>query len=130
MDIMDILEATNTILIIEDVPENSVLLSYVLKRAGYAVVAMDSGERACEWLNMHRPMLILSDIMMPGMDGLEVLRHIQSLEHLSHVPTIAITALAMPGDKEKLLSAGFTDYIAKPTLTKPLLEMITRLVPA
>jgi CheY-like chemotaxis protein len=125
---MNIPEAENTILIIEDVPENSMFLSFVLKRAGYTVVAMESGEDACAWLDTHRPVLILCDIMLPGMDGTEVLRHIQSLEHLSSVPTIAITALALPGDKEKLLSAGFTDYVAKPTLAGPLIEVVKRIL--
>ena len=123
---MDIIKAENTILVIEDVLENSMFLSFVLKRDGYTVVETDSGEQACEWLNTHRPILILCDVMLPGMDGFEVLRHIKTLDHLSSVPSIAVTALALPGDKEKLLSAGFTDYIAKPTLVKPLLELVKR----
>jgi CheY-like chemotaxis protein len=125
---MTITVEANTVLIIEDVPENSMFLSFVMKRAGYSVVAFGSGEEACVWLEAHRPTIILCDIMLPGMDGIAVLKHIQSMDKLRGIPAIAITALAMPGDKEKLLNAGFHDYIAKPALAGTVLESVKKVL--
>ena len=119
---------TKTILIIDDVPANKTFLAFVIKRAGYEVVGVDSGEQACDWLAVHTPVLVLCDIMLPGMDGIEVLKYMKSLEHQKNVPAIAITALALEGDKERLLAAGFDDYIAKPIYANDLLNTVKRIL--
>jgi CheY-like chemotaxis protein len=102
--------------------------SFVLERAGYTVVSVISGENACEWLNTHRPLLVLCDIMLPGMNGVQVVQYMQTLEHLKDVPAIAITALAMHGDKEKFLASGFIEYIPKPTSPDELIETVKRVL--
>jgi CheY-like chemotaxis protein len=104
----------NTIVVIEDIGSITKLLSIILRKAGYEVVTFEAGEPACEWLRDNEPILVLCDIMLPGMHGEEVLSYIRTLQHGKELRVLAVTALANPGDKERLLNHGFTDHIAKP----------------
>jgi CheY-like chemotaxis protein len=68
------------------------------------------------------------DIQMPGMDGLEAIRHLRADATLNHIPIIALTALAMPGDRERCLAAGANEYLSKPVKLKNLAQLIDKLV--
>ncbi len=104
----------NTIVVIEDIGSITKLLSIILRKAGYEVATFDTGEAACEWLRENEPLIVLCDIMLPGMHGEEVLSFIRTQPHGQSLHVIAVTALANPGDRDRLLRHGFTDHIAKP----------------
>lgn len=104
----------NTIVVIEDIGSITKLLSIILRKAGFEVETFDTGEGACEWMRTNEPALVLCDIMLPGMHGEEVLSFIRALPHGKELRILAVTALANPGDRERLLKHGFTEHIAKP----------------
>ncbi|MCZ7557151.1 MAG: response regulator [Bacteroidia bacterium] len=111
---MSVNKKSNTIVVIEDIGSITKLLSIILRKAGYEVATFDTGETACEWLRENEPLVVLCDIMLPGMHGEEVLSFIRTLPHGQSLHVIAVTALANPGDRDRLLRHGFTDHIAKP----------------
>lgn len=115
------------ILIVDDNESNIKFLRVILSKTGYNVLEANNGKDAIEIAIKENPDLILMDIMMPGLDGFESLKILKSLDNIKNIPVIAITALAMKGDKEKILDAGFIDYISKPVDYKELLEKIKRL---
>jgi CheY-like chemotaxis protein len=101
------------IAIIEDAEDNRDLLYYLL-RDEFSVTRFSNGEEALlEFVNA-APDLIILDIWLPGMDGMEVLKQVRQHEHLQSIPVLALTANAMSGDREKCLSAGFDEYASKP----------------
>jgi PAS domain S-box-containing protein len=114
------------ILLIEDAQEAIVMISDYLENAGYHVLAARDGLTGIEQARGITPSLILMDIQMPHMDGLEVTRRLRVDPRFRSVPIIALTALAMPGDRERCLAAGATDYITKPVSLKKLAEMIEK----
>ena len=101
------------IAIIEDAEDNRDLLYYLL-RDEFTVARFSSGEEALRCFADEVPDLILLDIWLPGMDGIEVLKKVRQHQHLQRTPVLALTANAMSGDREKYLSEGFTAYIPKP----------------
>ena len=103
-----------TVLYIEDDVPNRILVKRVLEAEGFRVVEAGSGRQGLEVAQRERPMLILVDISMPGMDGFEVTSRLKALPGLSAVPIIAVTANVMKGDREKTLAAGCSGYIEKP----------------
>ncbi len=111
---MNATRRSNTIVVIEDIGSITKLLSIILRKAGFEVETFETGEAACEWLKENLPILVLCDIMLPGMHGEEVLSFIRTLAHGADLNVLAVTALANPGDRERLLKHGFTDHIAKP----------------
>ena len=105
---------TARILVIEDNPTNLQLVVYLLEAFGHQVGGAKEGAEGIEMARQQRPDLILLDIHMPRMDGYEVAHRLRDDPACRHIPIIAVTALAMVGDKEKLLAAGFNGYISKP----------------
>lgn len=103
-----------TILIVEDNESNMYLVSFILQKNGYEVIKAWTGEEGVDLALKERPDLIIMDIQLPGIDGLEATRQIRKLEIDGSIPIIALTSFAMPGDKEKALNAGCTGYIEKP----------------
>lgn len=101
------------IVIIEDVEDNRELLYYLL-RDEFHVTRFGSGEEALRHFAVETPDLIILDIRLPGMDGIEVLNRVRQHEHLRQLPVLALTAHAMSGDREKYLCAGFDEYASKP----------------
>lgn len=99
------------VLVVEDNEKNMYLISYILEKMGHHVLQADTGERGVELASSEDPDLILMDIQLPGMDGLEATRCIRQS---GDTPIIAITSFAMTGDRERLLSAGCNGYIEKP----------------
>jgi len=102
------------ILVIEDNPDNLELITYLLEAYGHTVLQAGDGERGIEAVHREEPNLILCDIHLPGTDGYDVARRLKSGAAGLDVPLIAVTALAMVGDREKILAAGFDGYITKP----------------
>jgi two-component system cell cycle response regulator len=102
------------ILIIEDNPANMELMSYLLEAFGHTVLSVYNGEEGVEAARTQLPDLILCDVHLPKMDGYGVLQQLKSEAALRNIPVIAVTALAMVGDRQKLLAAGFDGYLGKP----------------
>ena len=103
------------IAVIEDAPDNLDFLYYLLCDE-FVVVRYDSGEEALQAFQIDVPDLIVSDIWLDGIDGLELLKRIRADNSLRHLPVVALTASAMLGDREKYLRAGFDEYVSKPIM--------------
>jgi len=102
------------IVLIEDHPDNMELMAYLLQAAGYTYRCATDGAQGLEMIRHERPDLVVCDLQMPFMDGFEVLRHLRDDESLRHTPIVAVTAQSMPGDRQKVLRAGFDGYFSKP----------------
>jgi two-component system cell cycle response regulator DivK len=119
-------EATKTILVVEDNDTNMRMLTAFLGANGYATLGASDGPSATEMLLHEQPNLILMDIQLPDISGIDVLRWLRTDPRLSAVPVVAITAFAMRGDRERLLKAGFDDYVSKPMSLLHLLDIVRR----
>lgn len=102
------------ILIIEDNPTNLDLMTYLLAAFGHTALTASDGEEGLEVARREVPDLIICDVQLPQMDGYEVARWLKSHPQFRAIPLVAVTALAMVGDQDKVLAAGFDGYIAKP----------------
>ncbi|WP_277874357.1 MULTISPECIES: PAS domain S-box protein [unclassified Leptolyngbya] len=114
-----------TILLAEDSEANIITLSGYLQAHGFEVVLARNGIEAVQMAHQYRPNLILMDIQMPEMDGLEATRQIRAEADLRSIPILALTALAMPGDRERCIEAGAVDYLTKPVSLKRLVALIS-----
>ena len=119
-----------TILIVEDNPMNMELARDVLEANGYRVRGATSAGEALEALQESLPDLILMDIQLPGLDGLELTRTLKQDAATKDIIVVAMTAHAMKGDRERILEAGCSGYIAKPIDTRALSREVARLLPA
>ena len=102
------------VLVVEDNERNMKLFRDVLESSGYRTLEATTGERAVELVVEHRPDLVLMDIQLPGIDGVEALGRLRAEERTASVPVLALTAQAMDGDRERFLAAGFDGYLSKP----------------
>ena len=102
------------ILVIEDNPANLDLMSYLLKAFGYEVATATNGSDGLAMARRERPLLILCDIQLPGMDGYAIVKQLKGDSELRTCPVLAVTAFAMVGDRERIQAAGFDGYISKP----------------
>ncbi|HEY1809002.1 MAG TPA: response regulator [Acidobacteriaceae bacterium] len=116
------------ILIADDRASSRELLRTVLQRAGYEVLEAEDGVQALAQARNGHPDLILLDLQMPGLDGFGVLAELRGDPQFADLPVLALTASAMRGDREKILGAGFTDYLAKPAGPEVLRETVARLL--
>ena len=116
------------ILLAEDNEANINTVSSYLRAKGYQILIAKTGQEAIELAQLHRPDLILMDIQMPGMDGLEAIRQIKANSELNSILIIALTALAMPDDRQRCLDAGAKEYLAKPVRLKELSQLIQALL--
>lgn len=114
------------ILVVEDNENNLYLITFILEKAGYCVVAAKTGEEGVEMALKERPDLILMDIQLPGIDGLETTRRIRASKVDGDVPIIALTSYALVGDREQVLDAGCTGYIEKPINPETIMGEIER----
>jgi CheY-like chemotaxis protein len=112
------------ILLAEDEENNIYLLATYLEAKGYQVVIARNGAEALNCAHAVTPDLIVMDIQMPGMDGLEAIRRLRASPTLATIPIIALTALAMVGDRERCLAAGANDYLSKPVRLQELVRTI------
>ena len=102
------------ILVVEDNETNLYLIRFILEKNGYEVIEAKEGAVGVELAIKEKPDLILMDLQLPDIDGLEATKRIRASEADGNIPIIALTSFAMPGDREKALAAGCTGYIEKP----------------
>lgn len=113
-----------TILLIEDTKEVIMLIRDYLELAGYKVITAEDGIEGITQARLTKPDLILMDLQMPRMDGIEATQRLRSEPDFTYTPIIALTALAMPNDRERCLAAGMDEYISKPVNLKALVKII------
>lgn len=116
------------ILIADDRASSRELLRTVLERSGYRVLEAEDGVQALVQARSGHPELVLLDLQMPGLDGFGVLAELRGDPRFRDLPIVALTASAMRGDREKILEAGFTEYLAKPASPETLRETVARLL--
>lgn len=116
------------ILVVEDNEQNLYLIQYILEKSGYQVVIAVCGREAIVLALQEKPDLILMDIQLPDMDGLEVTRRIRASEADGRVPIVAVTSFAMCGDREQAMKAGCTGYIEKPINPETFLDEIGKYI--
>ena len=114
------------ILIIEDDVLNMKLLKSILQLKNFAVLEAENAEVGFQLAREHKPDMILMDIQLPGMDGIEATKLILNDDELKNTPVIAVSSLAMKCDKEKAFKAGIKEYITKPVDKKNLIKVINK----
>ncbi|HEV2365208.1 MAG TPA: response regulator [Caulobacteraceae bacterium] len=118
--------APKTVLIVEDNELNMKLFRDLLDAQGYRTLETREGLAALTLAREHNPDLILMDIQLPEISGLEVTKWLKEDETLAHIPVIAVTAFAMKGDEERIREGGCEAYIAKPIAVGPFLETVRK----
>src|SRR5438552_11548284 len=114
------------VLVIDDDPVNADLLGYLLRAFGHDPILALEGEVALNEARRQTPDLVLCDIQMPRIDGFEVLRQLRMDGRFSQTPIVGVTALAMVGDREKILAAGFDGYLTKPITPETFVPQIEK----
>ncbi len=118
--------AAKTVLVVEDNELNMKLFHDLLEAHGIRTVETRDGLHVLELARAHRPDLILMDIHLPEISGLEVTRRLKADPDLKSIPVIAVTAFAMKGDEQKIREGGCEDYISKPISVVPFIETVKR----
>lgn len=116
------------VLYIEDNPQNMRLVRKILHMGGYEIIEAENGLEGVAKALSELPDLILMDINLPDIDGIEATRRIRESDQAHSIPIIALTANAMQGDRERILEAGLNDYLSKPISKNELLEKISSFV--
>ena len=116
------------VLIVEDNPQNMKLLEMLLRAKDYILLKAYDGEEALAMAIREQPDLIVMDMQLPKMSGLEVTKQLRQTLVFSHTPIIALTAYAMKGDKERFLEAGCNAYLSKPISTRELPVIIEQML--
>jgi two-component system cell cycle response regulator DivK len=124
----EVVAMPQTVLIVEDNELNMKLFNDLLEAHGYATIQTKSGVEAVELARRHRPNLILMDIQLPEVSGLEVTQWLKDDDELRTIPIIAITAFAMKGDEEKIRQGGCEAYLSKPISVAKFLETVRNYV--
>jgi len=119
---------TKTILVIDDNELNQKLVRSLLKIGNYRVLEADNAGKGIQLAQQFQPDLILMDIQLPDMDGLQATKQILSDKNVKHIPIVAFSSYAMDGDKEKALVAGCVGYITKPIDTKSFSKTIAEYI--
>lgn len=114
------------VLVIEDNVSNMKLATFLLESVGHTVLAATDAEAGLARAIAEQPDLVLMDIQLPGMDGLQATALLKAGEETSSIPVIALTALAMKGDAERIHTAGCDGYIAKPMAYREFLDTVSR----
>ncbi|MFC1974608.1 response regulator [Chloroflexota bacterium] len=116
------------ILIVEDNPQNMRLVEMVLSAKGYTLLKATDGEEALDMASRERPALIIMDMRLPKLNGLEVTRRLRQTPEFNHIPIIALTAYAMKGDRERVIESGCDAYLSKPVNTHELSVVIAEML--
>ncbi|HSV36013.1 MAG TPA: response regulator [Ramlibacter sp.] len=119
---------TAQVLVVEDTPANMKLITLLLRKAGHEVLQARNADEAIDLARAHRPDLVLMDIQLPGMDGLAATRILKEDEATRQICVVALTALAMKGDQQRMIAAGCDGYIAKPIQYRNFLDEVGRLL--
>lgn len=114
------------ILAVDDDDDNLLLISYVLETFGYKCISQTDGEAALAVAKEYKPDLVLLDILLPSVDGIEFVRRLRQDAVTAQIPVVAVTALARQEDRETILLSGFTDYLSKPYMIEDLEAVIRR----
>jgi len=114
------------ILVVEDNAKNMKLVRDVLQASGYRILEATTGGQAVTLASEHGPALVLMDIRLPDMDGVEALSRLRLDERTAAIPVLAVTAQAMRGDRERFMAAGFDGYLSKPVDVDELVETVRR----
>jgi len=114
------------VLVVDDNPTNLKLIAYLLQAKGYEVRTAPDAESALEQVRATRPALILMDLQLPGMDGLELTKRLKAAPETRDIVIIAVTAYAMKGDEERARAAGCDGYIPKPVDTRALPRIVAQ----
>lgn len=115
-----------TVLIVEDNELNMKLFHDLLEAHGIETVKAYDGKNVLELARNHKPNLILMDIQLPEISGLDITKELKADKDLQHIPVIAVTAFAMKGDEQKIREGGCEDYISKPISVGDFIETINR----
>jgi CheY-like chemotaxis protein len=118
------------VLYIEDNFHNRRIVRKILQSQGYSLIEAEDGISGLAMVQELKPPLVLLDIGLPGMDGLEVVGRIKADEELREIPVIALTASAMRGDRERFLAAGCDDYLSKPVQAMELIDKVRTYYPS
>jgi two-component system, cell cycle response regulator DivK len=116
--------ADKQVLLVEDNAKNMKLLRDVLQATGYTTLEATTGEDAVEVALMQEPTLVLMDVQLPGINGVEALARMRQDERTASIPVLALTAQAMSGDRERFLQAGFDGYLSKPVDIAELIQAV------
>jgi two-component system, cell cycle response regulator DivK len=116
--------ADKQVLLVEDNAKNMKLLRDVLQATGYTTLEATTGEDAVEVALMQEPALVLMDVQLPGINGVEALARMRQDERTASIPVLALTAQAMSGDRERFLQAGFDGYLSKPVDIAELIQAV------
>jgi two-component system cell cycle response regulator DivK len=116
--------AGELILVVEDNDKNRKLVRDVLTAKGYRLIEAETGEDGLRLAHEQRPALVLMDIQLPGIDGIEALRRLRADAATAAIPIIAVTASAMTQDRQKILAAGFDAYQSKPISIRPFVDLV------
>ncbi len=117
-----------TILVVDDEQDSLEVARFILDFYGAEVVSASDGREALDMIKQQRPNFIISDLSMPVMDGWEFLHNLRSSPLTADLPIIALTAHAMVGDRERVLAAGFTDYITKPLSADTFIQQLVTML--
>ncbi len=112
------------ILVVEDNEKNMKLFRDVLAATGYRTLEATTGSEAIDLASEHTPDLVLMDIQLPDLDGVQALRRLRADERTAGIPVLALTAQAMRGDRERFLAAGFDGYLSKPVDVRELIGTV------
>lgn len=115
-----------TVLAVDDVPLNLILVEKILQRYNFKVKKANGGQEALDMIAAEKPSLVLLDLMMPNVDGFDVLAVLSKSEETSNIPVVILSALNSESDIEKALSNGAKDFVTKPILMDKLLNCILR----
>jgi CheY-like chemotaxis protein len=120
--------ANELVLIVEDNDKNRKLARDVLSHRGYRVAEAETGEDGVRLAGELRPDLVLMDIQLPGINGIEALRRLREDPATREIPVLAVTASAMSQDRQQIMAAGFDGYQTKPISIRPFLEAVEQLL--
>jgi two-component system cell cycle response regulator DivK len=112
------------ILVVEDNEKNMKLFRDVLDASGYSTLEAKTGGEAVDMATTHTPDLVLMDIQLPDIDGIQALQRLRADDRTASIPILALTAQAMRGDRERFLAAGFDGYISKPVNVRELIGTV------
>jgi two-component system, cell cycle response regulator DivK len=116
--------AGKRVLVVEDNQKNTKLFRDVLQATGYSTLEAATGEDAIELAVAHTPALVLMDIQLPGIDGVETLARLRGDNRPASIPVLALTPQAMSGDRERFLEVGFDGYLSKPIDIADLIQAV------